>query len=77
MNTGSLRRIVAMEERRFTVYFRDLPSDHEVENLVRCLLTVGDYSVHEFDAIIRPRGLSWIGLMVSTFRLFKEHARTL
>lgn len=54
-----------MEERRFTVYFRDLPSLGEVEDLVGYLLTIGDYSVHEFDASIEPEGLSWIGLKVN------------
>ena len=53
-----------MEERRFTIFFRDLPSKQEVENLVSCLITVGDYSVHMIDGGTVPGGLSWIGLKV-------------
>lgn len=54
-----------MEERRFTIYFRDLPSEQEVEDLANYLVLVGDYSVHEIDASIVPGGLSCIGLKVN------------
>lgn len=54
-----------VEERRFTLYFRDLPSEQEIENLASCLVTVGDYSVHEIDRSIVPGGLSCIGLKVN------------
>lgn len=62
-----------MEERRFTIYFRDLPSEQEVENLASYLGVVGDYFIHEIDAEIVLGGLSRIGLKVNISSLPGSH----